>query len=33
MIPKHLEESIAYLIQKGFDRPEVGIVRGTGFGQ
>ena len=33
MIPKHLEESIAYLKQKGFDRPEVGIVLGTGLGQ
>ena len=33
MIPKHLEESIAYLKQKGFDRPEVGIILGTGLGQ
>ena len=33
MIPKHLEESIAYLKEKGFDRPEVGIVLGTGLGQ
>ena len=33
MIPKHLEESIAYLKEKGFDQPEVGIVLGTGLGQ
>ncbi|MDA9272728.1 purine-nucleoside phosphorylase [Flavobacteriaceae bacterium] len=33
MIPKHLEESISYLKEKGFDQPEVGIVLGTGLGQ
>lgn len=33
MIAKHLEESIAYLKEKGFEAPEVGIVLGTGLGQ
>jgi len=33
MIAKHLEDSIAYLKDKGFDAPEVGIVLGTGLGQ
>ncbi len=33
MIAKHLEDSIAYLQEKGFDKPEIGIVLGTGLGQ
>lgn len=33
MIAKHLEDSLAYLKEKGFDAPEVGIVLGTGLGQ
>lgn len=33
MIAKHLEDSIAYLKEKGFEVPEVGIVLGTGLGQ
>ncbi|MCW1953318.1 MAG: purine-nucleoside phosphorylase [Flavobacteriia bacterium] len=33
MIAKHLEDSIAYLQEKGFDTPEIGIVLGTGLGQ
>lgn len=33
MIAKHLEDSIAYLQEKGFDAPEIGIVLGTGLGQ
>ncbi len=30
---KQLEESVAYLRNKGFDRPEIGIVLGTGLGK
>ncbi|WP_430906452.1 purine-nucleoside phosphorylase [Maribacter sp. 2-571] len=33
MTKKQLEESVAYLKNKGFDRPEIGIVLGTGLGQ
>ncbi len=33
MIGKQLEESTAYLKQKGFDAPEIGIVLGTGLGK
>ena len=30
---QQLEESTAYLKEKGFDNPEIGIVLGTGLGQ
>ncbi|WP_430682182.1 purine-nucleoside phosphorylase [Maribacter halichondriae] len=30
---KQLEESVAYLQNKGFDQPEIGIVLGTGLGK
>jgi len=33
MTKKQLQESVDYLIAKGFDQPEVGIVLGTGLGQ
>lgn len=33
MTLKQLEESTAYLKQKGFDAPEIGIVLGTGLGK
>ncbi len=33
MMKKQLEESVAYLISKGFDQPEIGIVLGTGLGK
>lgn len=33
MIEKQLIETTQYLINKGFDRPEVGIVLGTGLGK
>ncbi|NHF60715.1 purine-nucleoside phosphorylase [Flavobacteriaceae bacterium TP-CH-4] len=33
MTKKQLEESVAYLKNKGFDQPEIGIVLGTGLGQ
>lgn len=33
MIGKQLAESIAYLKNKGFDAPEIGIVLGTGLGK
>nr|WP_299170406.1 purine-nucleoside phosphorylase [uncultured Allomuricauda sp.] len=33
MTKKQLEESVAYLKNKGFDAPEIGIVLGTGLGQ
>jgi len=33
MTKKELEESVAYLKQKGFEEPEVGIVLGTGLGK
>lgn len=33
MTKKQLQESVAYLINKGFNEPEVGIVLGTGLGK
>ncbi|KAA2219692.1 purine-nucleoside phosphorylase [Maribacter flavus] len=33
MQKKQLEESVAYLISKGFENPEIGIVLGTGLGK
>ncbi|MBQ4912962.1 purine-nucleoside phosphorylase [Maribacter sp. MMG018] len=33
MIKEQLEESVAYLVSKGFDKPEIGIVLGTGLGR
>lgn len=33
MTKKQLNESVAYLKNKGFDSPEIGIVLGTGLGQ
>ncbi len=33
MTKKQLEESVAYLKNKGFENPEIGIVLGTGLGQ
>lgn len=33
MTKKQLEESTKYLVSKGFDAPEIGIVLGTGLGQ
>lgn len=30
---KYIEETTNYLIEKGFDQPEVGIILGTGLGQ
>lgn len=33
MTKKQLDESVAYLKNKGFDNPEIGIVLGTGLGQ
>lgn len=30
---KEIEETTDYLIQKGFDQPEIGIILGTGLGQ
>lgn len=33
MTKKQLEESVAYLQSKGFEKPEIGIVLGTGLGQ
>ena len=33
MTKKQLTESVDYLINKGFDAPEIGIVLGTGLGQ
>ncbi|MEM8928276.1 MAG: purine-nucleoside phosphorylase [Bacteroidota bacterium] len=33
MTKKQLNESVAYLKNKGFDQPEIGIVLGTGLGQ
>ncbi len=33
MIKNQLEESVAYLKNKGFDQPEIGIVLGTGLGK
>ncbi|MGB6152610.1 MAG: purine-nucleoside phosphorylase, partial [Pricia sp.] len=33
MTQKQLKESTAYLHDKGFDAPEIGIVLGTGLGK
>ncbi|MDC6365550.1 MULTISPECIES: purine-nucleoside phosphorylase [Flavobacteriaceae] len=33
MTQTQLDESVEYLIKKGFDNPEIGIVLGTGLGQ
>lgn len=33
MTSKQLNESVEYLIEKGFDAPEIGIVLGTGLGK
>ena len=33
MTQTQLDESVEYLIKKGFDKPEIGIVLGTGLGQ
>ena len=33
MTKKQLAESVGYLKNKGFDKPEIGIVLGTGLGQ
>lgn len=33
MTKKQLNESVAHLINKGFDKPEIGIVLGTGLGK
>ncbi|UOY08199.1 purine-nucleoside phosphorylase [Muricauda sp. SCSIO 64092] len=33
MTKKQLDESVGYLKNKGFDKPEIGIVLGTGLGQ
>ena len=33
MTSKELNESVAYLIEKGFDSPDIGIVLGTGLGK
>ena len=33
MRKKQLNESVAYLREKGFDNPEIGIVLGTGLGK
>ena len=30
---KHIEETVTYLQNKGFDQPEIGIILGTGLGQ
>jgi len=30
---KEIEETVDYLINKGFDKPEIGIILGTGLGQ
>ncbi len=30
---KYIQESVDYLIEKGFDKPEIGIVLGTGLGK
>ncbi|MDN3666281.1 purine-nucleoside phosphorylase [Algibacter miyuki] len=30
---KFIEETVEYLVEKGFDKPEVGIILGTGLGQ
>ncbi|MCM4166920.1 Purine nucleoside phosphorylase 1 [Arenibacter antarcticus] len=33
MTRKQLNESVEYLIEKGFDKPEIGVVLGTGLGK
>ncbi len=33
MTKKQLDESVGYLLKKGFEKPEIGIVLGTGLGQ
>ncbi len=33
MIKSQLEESVEYLLKKGFEKPEIGIVLGTGLGR
>ena len=33
MTQKQLDETVDYLVNRGFDKPEVGIVLGTGLGQ
>ena len=33
MIKEHLNESVAYLKEKGFHQPEIGIILGTGLGK
>jgi purine-nucleoside phosphorylase len=33
MIKKEIQESVKYLTNKGFDKPEIGIVLGTGLGK
>ncbi|MFS4454772.1 purine-nucleoside phosphorylase [Maribacter sp. 2304DJ31-5] len=33
MTEKQLQESVSYLTNKGFDKPEIGIVLGTGLGK
>jgi len=30
---KHIQETVEYLQEKGFDNPEIGIILGTGLGQ
>lgn len=30
---KHIEETVKYLKEKGFEKPEIGIILGTGLGQ
>ena len=30
---KFIEETVDYLVEKGFDKPEIGIILGTGLGQ
>ena len=32
-ITKYIEEAVAYLKQRGFEKPEVGIILGTGLGK
>lgn len=33
MTKKQIQESADYLIKKGFEQPEIGIVLGTGLGR
>ena len=30
---KYINETVDFLIEKGFDKPEIGIILGTGLGQ